>query len=596
MLFLCAAIALPRALFPTSAFAMVTQPTGEVMPKAASAAEISCCATGRGFPAEALTFTGLFKYHVLNGVMGGDATIDPIGDAHTTPGTFSPQCGLSGTIVMRGGGCKNALGWYNATVPATKPTQIYPLVPGDLTMAYPNGISCATNDFCPLATRTTTQPQNKWADPLPEFAGNIRTDPKWTGGQIGFAMIGLAGSQCPQTKYSQAELNDKNAAGQQWVSTLIYQSVADPNAYYIAFEDQPTCAASWKGCQPGSGTAITDPNQGNDGDFNDFVFYVSGISCKDGGMPCTVPGQMGICAGGVTECASGGMATTCRQAVKPQTEICDSVDNDCNGMVDEGDLCPGGSICDKGVCVHACDEGEFKCIIGLTCAPDGYCKDPRCVSVACGAGQVCVAGICRGGCDGVTCPHGQLCRIGRCVEPCDGVTCDAGKICEDGACQPPCGECRDCRAGSGRTCSKSAPNKGVCVETGCEAKTCPSGQVCVAGTCQDGCQGVVCPGGQQCMGGECVAVPTPDAGVGTGGMLGTGSGGSGSGGLRGTGGSGFGLSNGQDAGVGSGGSSGETPAPAVRTCGCEVNGRSPRVLSALSVALFVWIARRRRSR
>ena len=91
-----------------------------------------------------------------------------------------------------------------------------------------------------------------------------------------------------------------------WVTALIYQSVADPQAYYIAFEDLPTCATSWKGC-----------NSQNDGDFNDFVFYVSGLSCNLGGDPCTVPNAMGICAGGITECAGGGTTTTCRQAVMP---------------------------------------------------------------------------------------------------------------------------------------------------------------------------------------------------------------------------------------------------------------------------------------
>ena len=120
---------LKRLVFPLSvlsltvgeARATVTQPGGtETMPAiAAGNNEVACCVTGRGFPADADTLMGLFKYHVdANGVMGGDAAIDWRIDAHTTPGTFSPQCGLSGTIVLHGGGCKNSLGWYNATEPA----------------------------------------------------------------------------------------------------------------------------------------------------------------------------------------------------------------------------------------------------------------------------------------------------------------------------------------------------------------------------------------------------------------------------------------------------------------------------------------------
>ena len=157
---------------------------------------------------------------------------------------------------------------------------------------------------------------------------------------------------------------------------------------------------------------------------------------------------MGICAGGVTECNNGGMATYCRQAVTPTTEVCDGVDNDCNGMVDDNVTCPDpGFVCAQGVCVHPCDMSEFACIAGYTCDTDGLCKDTRCIGKVCGTDQVCKAGNCVGGCDGVMCPHGQVCRVGNCVDPCAGITCDNGRVCEDGACQPKCGDCRDCAAG-----------------------------------------------------------------------------------------------------------------------------------------------------
>jgi hypothetical protein len=572
--------------------ATVMQPNGDAMPVASPAAEISVI-TSRGFAADAGTLAGLFKYHMINGVAGGDMSIDPVKDAHITPGTFSPQCGLTGTIVVRGGGCKNELGWYNATEnPSTKPTdaQIYTLVPSNLQAAPPNGLSCADNDFCPLATMVTTQaPQHSWV--AYDFAQNIRTSPNYKGGLIGLAMKGLAGSICTQTKYSQADLNDKNAAGQPWVSVLIYQSVADPQSYYIAFEDQPTCTQSWRGC---TGGQPNTPGNGNDGDFNDFVFFVSGLSCNLGGDPCTVPNAMGICAGGITECAGGGTTTTCRQAVMPTTEVCDNQDNDCNGVVDDGsNLCPAGEVCAQGVCRHACDDSEFPCSVGLTCdKTDGLCKDPGCIGKACNAGQVCQRGVCVGGCDGVVCPHGQSCRLGACVAACDGVKCPADRVCENGACQPPCNnKCRTCKTGFG--CNMTT---GVCLETGCESKTCPAGQVCVAGSCKDGCDGVTCPGGQACMMGTCTPVAPPDAGTssgagGAGGfvILGTG----GLGGTTGTG--GMIITPVGVAGNSSTGAAGSAPMRGtIQTCNCDVaRGPGAGGLALLLAGLAIAAGRRR---
>ncbi len=268
---------------------MVTQPPpgNEVMPQPTGAPEVDIVRS-RGFPADAITLAGLFKY--FRG--GADSAIDPVRDAQITPGTFSPSCGLTVALVLLGGGCKSALGWYNATEPATVPQTIYPFVPTDtdLRAAPPSGLSCMDVDFCPLATRTTTQVgTHTWVDPLYEFDPAIRTAPNWHGGKVGFAMIGNPVSQCPQTKYSQAELNDKSPSGAPWVTALVYRSVAEPGAHYLAFEISPTCAQSWRGCGIGGG----------DGDFNDAVFYVRENACpSDGGAPAGAGGTGGGGGGG----------------------------------------------------------------------------------------------------------------------------------------------------------------------------------------------------------------------------------------------------------------------------------------------------------
>lgn len=273
----CAAtIALVLGALPATAGAVATEPpippstTGETVPKPSPAAEISVV-TSRGFSAAAATLTGLFT---SRGEM-----IDYVQDARTTPGTFSPQCGLTGQVVMRAGGCNIALGWYNATEGATTPPsrdEIYELVPAAFppcpTVIDPASSCCDDADFCPLASHDTTQMAfHRWNMP-PFSAADIRADARYKGGVIGFAMMGAgSNTQCEQNKYSQLDLNEKSPSGAAWLGAVAYRSTVDPLSYYLAFESLPTTPFSWKG-----------PNNGNDGDFNDFVLYIKGV-CPDPG-------------------------------------------------------------------------------------------------------------------------------------------------------------------------------------------------------------------------------------------------------------------------------------------------------------------------
>jgi MYXO-CTERM domain-containing protein len=443
-----------------------------------------------GFPqfvdGDAITLQGLFKWR--------GEQIDPVADAKTAPGYFSPSCGFAGQLLLMGGNSQVSFGWYNvedpnSTTPPT-PEEIYEFIPND-----PSYLNCKdenggpkTDGFCPLAWDDRSPRDlsiHQWT-PQAFDSGNIKMDPRYKGKYVGFAVIGNPKLSCKENKYSMYGHNTKNAQGVPWVASLIYQSTADPEGFYMAFEDLPMSPSDWHE----SGGMYK-----NDGDFNDFVFYVSGISCLGGGQPCDT-GMQGACSVGRTDCAVEGTTGMCRPIISAGAELCDNVDNDCNGIADDGEgLCPGTQVCDEGSCVEACGTGEFRCEPGFSCEA-GHCVEDACAGMSCPAGQACRSGQCQNACDGVVCPIGEECQLGRCVDPCKTVECPGGKVCERGLCVSDC-SCRGCD--EGLECGAD----GRCTDPKCVGVECPTGQKCSAGACVDTCAGVMCPGGGACVNGAC---------------------------------------------------------------------------------------------
>ena len=493
--------------------------------------------------------------------------INAVANASITPATFMPLCNFQATLMLSESSAKGGLGWYNVPDATTDPNHTQTPTVYQIGTVFPMMVGTIVD------------------------SSDIRSSPNYAGGLVGFALMKNLGSG-PVPVYYSEDTRNADCTGctmpGYWKMMLSYQSTVTSNEYYMAWED-------WEG-------ANTTTWFGNDGDFNDKVFAISGVTCDGGGVPCQTSMQ-GVCANGITQCVVGG-TPTCMATIKPSAEKCDNLDNDCNGMVDDGDgLCPTGQVCVQGKCIGPCSPTEFPCGPPLVCM-NGLCVDPTCVGVTCKAGQICQSGTCVGGCDGVVCPASQICELGVCVDPCKGVTCK-GSVCVLGVCVQNC-SCQACP--KGQVCSAT----GACVDSGCDTMTCGTGEVCSNGSCGDACAGAKCPGGAACHNGQCDPPPPPGS-TGSGGTTGTGGiiGTTGAGGIvgtTGTGGRGTGIAGAGGTAVGTGGTTsvsgsggtGPHQEGGVVACSCDSmgTGRGGPIagLTLLALALGVTLRRRRARR
>jgi len=219
----------------------------------------------------------------------------------------------------------------------------------------------------------------------------------------------------------------------------------------------PACVNGLPGtCVPGQPTQEICDGLDNDCDqLTDEAFPQDGMACDSGllgicmagimkcvsSMPVCVPNQMaveelcddldndcdgtvdnniagtggdcstgapGVCGPGKITCQGG--QVDCFSVVPASPEICDGLDNDCDGMADENNP-EGGGACSTGQ-LGACAQGTLNCISGaLTCTPNAQAQPEVCDGTDnnCdgqsdegnpGAGQACSCGgstVCTGG-------------------------------------------------------------------------------------------------------------------------------------------------------------------------------------------------------
>ncbi len=213
-------------------------------------------------------------------------------------------------------------------------------------------------------------------------------------------------------------------------------------------------------------------------------------------------------------CTSGGLST-CEPVAKPgDKEVCDGIDNNCDGQIDEN-TCKDAPECQAGVChpANGCiySPAPGACDDGSKCTKDDKCFDGACTGsdISCDDSNPCTKDTCdkTNGCVHVPLANGQTCD--------DGAPCTVGDACTDGKCASgadkttvtvKAGGCLDDNPCTEDLCQKTS---GACINVVSEGLACDDGDACTdkdacdkSGNCQSG-KAKDCSDGKDCTTDSC---------------------------------------------------------------------------------------------
>lgn len=251
-------------------------------------------------------------------------------------------------------------------------------------------------------------------------------------------------------------------------------------------------------CLRSRGACVKPVEGANDGGLEDG----GALACEPGTNQTCGVSKLGECRLGVKKCELNDAGvydfTPCLGAVNPVPELCDGLDNDCNGLLDDGFV---DATCGVGACLRTaavCIDGQTNvCMPGAPSAEQCNGIDDDCdgqvdqglPDLACGVGS-CARKV-------VACVKGmpQTCMPGTpSAEVCDGADNDCNGMVDDGLADLGCGlgACRRitpaCVGGQPQTCTPGAPSAEVCngIDDDCDGVVdngvCVPGATCSAGS------------------------------------------------------------------------------------------------------------------